>query len=388
MTSPAHPDQISLTQAVKQQAHCLGFHLVGVTSPDPPPHLDTYERWLEAGRHDGMAYLAEPRARQRRADPRLILPECRAILVLGVPYAFPPGSAAAPSGPYQGRVAAYAWGADYHDVLPARLQALVGWLEAETGQTIPHRSYTDTGPVLERDLAQRAGLGWIGKNTCLIHPHLGSYFLLAEILLSIELEPDAPFDADRCGSCQRCRQACPTQCILPDRTLDARRCISYLTIENKGAIPPELRAQVGEWVFGCDVCQQVCPWNRRFASLEADPVLAARPGLTEPDLIALLALTPAAFNRQFKDTPVQRARRRGFLRNAAVVLGNRCRGTADQKVVVALAQSLEDAEPLVRGHAAWALGKIGGRLARQALAGAAVRETDAAVQAEIQAALQ
>ena len=337
----------SLTQAVKQQAHCLGFSLTGVTTPDPPPHLDTYQRWLEAGYHGSMAYLAEPRARQRRADPRAILPECRSILVLGAPYPTPPGLGAARSGNYQGQIAAYAWGADYHEMLPGRLQALVAWLENEVQSAVPARWYTDTGPLLERDLAQRAGLGWIGKNTCLIHPQKGSYFLLAEILLGIELEPDAPFTADRCGSCRRCIQVCPTQCILPDRTLDARRCISYLTIENKGAIPLELRSLIGDWIFGCDACQQVCPWNQRFGGAEPDPALADS---STAGLLGLLALTPQDFNRRFKGTPVQRARRRGLLRNVCVVLGNTARGTEDLQAVRVLVRSLQDPEALVRQH--------------------------------------
>ncbi|MCU0485584.1 MAG: tRNA epoxyqueuosine(34) reductase QueG [Anaerolineales bacterium] len=385
MQSLASSDQRSLSRAVKQQAHCLGFSLAGITTPHPPPHLQAYTRWLEAGYHGSMAYLAEPRARQRRADPSLILPECRSILVLGAPYAIPPGLGTARSGKTQGQIAAYAWGADYHNVLPPRLQALTAWLENEVHGAIPARWYTDTGSLLERDLAQRAGLGWIGKNTCLIHPQKGSYFLLAEILLGIELEPDAPFDADRCGSCQRCLQACPTQCILPDRTLDARRCISYLTIENKGPIPPELRPLIGDWIFGCDVCQQVCPWNQRFGAADLDFAAADR---STAGLLDLLALTPQDFNQRFKATPVQRARRRGFLRNVCVALGNTARGTADPQVVRALAQSIQDPEALVGQHAAWALGQVGGQAARQLLADAAARELDSTVQAEIQAALR
>ncbi len=388
MPFPAPHDQRSLTQVVKQQAYCLGFALVGVTTPEPPLHLEVYTRWLEAGRQGTMAYLAEPRARQRRADPRLVLPECRSILVLGMPYAAQPGTLAPPAELHRGRVAGYARGTDYHEALPARMKALMTWLEAETSQAILYREYTDTGPLLERELAQRAGLGWIGKNTCLISPLQGSYFLLAEILLDLELEPDAPFTADRCGNCHRCLDACPTQCILPDRTLDARRCISYLTIENKAAIPPELRSQVGDWVFGCDICQQVCPWNRRFAPAGLDQALAGGADQAGPDLVALLALTARDFNRRFKGSAVRRAKRRGLLRSAAVVLGNRCCGQADPAAVTALAQALQDPEALIRQHVAWALGQVGGTLARQALEQAVESEPDTTVQAEIQAALQ
>jgi epoxyqueuosine reductase len=186
---------------------------------------------------------------------------------------------------------------------------------------VPNRYYTDTGPLLERDLAQRAGLGWIGKNTCLINPKQGSYFLLAEILLGLELEPDPPFTTDHCGTCTRCIEACPTECILPDRTIDARRCISYLTIELKDDIPEELRPLLGEWVFGCDVCQMVCPWNR-FASPEGDAAFSPRPGRANPEPDPRAGADPEAFNRKFKNSPVKRAKRRGYLRNVAVATGN------------------------------------------------------------------
>jgi epoxyqueuosine reductase len=307
-----------LAQAIKAEARNLGFPLAGITTPDAPPHLAVYQRWLAAGHHGEMAYLARARAMVCRADPRQILPECEAILVLGMPY---PASPPQPAPPGHGRVASYAWGFDYHDIIPPRLQALVTFIQAQVGRAIPHRYYTDTGPLLERDLAQRAGLGWIGKNTCLIHPRAGSYFFLAEILLGLALPPDPPFLTDHCGTCTRCIEACPTACILPDRTLDARRCISYLTIENKGRIPADLQPRLGDWVFGCDICQQVCPWNR-FAHPLGEPALAPRPEQAHPNLLAELALTPEAFNRQYRRTPIQRAKRRGYLRNVAVATAN------------------------------------------------------------------
>ena len=310
----------ALRQLIETEAHRLGFQLFGVTTPDPPPHFDVFSAWLEAGRHGEMAYLSSERSRQRRADPRQIMPECRSILVLGTPY-YPPVDPPQ-DGVLRGRVASYAWGDDYHEALVERLQALAAFIQAQAGQPVACRWYTDTGPLLERDLAQRAGLGWIGKNTCLIHPQHGSYFLLAELLLSLELPSDAPFTADRCGSCTRCLDACPTACILPDRTLDARRCISYLTIELKGEIPPELRPLTGNWVFGCDVCQQVCPWNQRFAAASGDPAFAPRPDVPAPDLQAELSLTPEAFSRKFKGSPLKRAKQRGYLRNVAAALEN------------------------------------------------------------------
>lgn len=390
---------MSLTEAVKAEARRLGFQLVGVTTPAPPPHIEVYERWLEAGRQGEMGYLATERARQRRGDPRQILPECRSILVLGVRYFAPEGQdekKAQESGENTepaGRVAAYAWGLDYHDVLKRRMQALVAFIEQELGHPVPNRWYTDTGPVLERELAQRAGLGWIGKNTCLIHPKGGSYFLLAEILLGIDLEPDGPFAADRCGSCTRCLEACPTECILPDRTLDASRCISYLTIELKGVIPRQLRSQMEDWVFGCDICQQVCPWNLRFAAPLGDPAFSpaseidlSKDAGTDPsrqlrvNLVRELSLTPQEFNRKFKGSPVKRAKRRGYLRNVTVALGN----GSSPNAVPALAEALmKDSEPRVRGHAAWALGQIGGEPARAALEIALGTETDEDVQKEI-----
>ena len=240
--------------------------------------------WLKAGRHGEMSYLSTERSLVRRADPLQILPECQSILVLGMshPVSDPPAGRENDNHYLQGRIAAYAWGDDYHEVIPERLKELVAFIEDRLGRSIPNRWYTDTGPIMEHDLAQRAGLGWIGKNTCLINPLQGSYFLLAVILLGIYLEPDPHFMPDHCGTCQRCLDACPTSCILPDRTIDARRCISYLTIELKGPIPIDLRAQTGNWVFGCDICQQVCPWNVHFASPGRNLVFEERPEVPTP----------------------------------------------------------------------------------------------------------
>lgn len=372
-----------LTQRIKAQAHTLGFTLVGVTTADPPAHLDVLEEWLAAGRHGEMGYLATEIARRRRADPRRILPECRSILVLGIPYDKPGDEPPAAEDRLQGRVAAYAWGEDYHEALKPRLQELVAFIEAEVGRAVPNRWYTDTGPILERELAQRAGLGWIGKNSMLIHPQHGSYYLLAEILLGIELDADDPVTADHCGTCTRCLEACPTACILPDRTLDARRCISYLTIELKSEIPTELRSGTGDWVFGCDVCQQVCPWNARFAAPHGDPAFAPGAASARIDLGELLASTPQEFNRRFRLSPFKRPKRRGVLRNAAVALGN----TGNAASLAILEKALQDSEPLVRGHAAWALGQIGDQRATRILRAALEVEEDVGVREGIEAAL-
>lgn len=378
-----------LKAEVITEANRLGFYLVGVTTPDPPPHYDVYKTWLQAGRHGEMGYLSTERALRLRADIHQVLPECRSILVLGIPYfkltrsALLTGQDATDDLVCCGQIASYAWGEDYHEVLPKRLKKLVEFIEARAGASIPNRWYTDTGPILERDLAQRAGLGWIGKNTCLINPEKGSYFMLAEILLGIDLKPDRPFTVDRCGTCTRCLDSCPTHCILPDRTIDARRCISYLTIELKDSIPMELRDQMGNWIFGCDICQQVCPWNQRFASPRGDSAFEGRDGVPNPDLREELSLSPAGFNRKFRGSPVKRAKRRGYLRNVAIALGNLKLASVVPKLTEILHN---EPEPLVRGHTAWALGKIGGGHARQALDKALYLESDPNVKREILAA--
>jgi epoxyqueuosine reductase len=344
---------VSLSQAIKNEAHRLGFTLAGITTAEPPPHFETYTHWLALGWNGSMGYLAGERAIGRRRDPRLILPDCRSILVLGVRYPDPASASQSTGSSPTGLVAAYAWGQDYHLVLPERLKALVDFVEEQTGQPVPNRVYTDTGPLLERELAQRAGLGWIGKNTCLIHPRLGSYFLLAEVMLGVDLEPDPPFTDDRCGTCTRCIQACPTGCILPDRTLDAERCISYLTIENRGSIPADLRPLMGRWVFGCDICQLVCPWNR-FATADHDPAFAAEPGMSSPDLEEELGLSRQEFNRKFKRSPVIRTRWAGYLRNVAIAMGN----AGSPQSIPALEAALQIDEPLIHEQLLWAIEQL------------------------------
>ena len=371
-----------LTLFVKEEAHRLGFTLVGITTPDPPLHFDLYQHWLEMGNHGGMSYLSSERALHRRADPRVILPECQSILVCGTMYLPQDSSASAPTSPVQ--ISSYALGDDYHTVLKERLESLVHIIEARLNKPVKHRIYTDTGPLLERELAQRAGLGWIGKNTCLIHPQLGSYFLLAELLLDIPLQPDPYFPFDRCGTCTRCIDACPTGCILPDRTLDARRCISYLTIEEKQSIDHDLRGAIGSWLFGCDICQQVCPWNQRFAKPTEDPAFQPRPFLNQPAVADFLLLKPEAWREPLKGSPLERPRRKGLVRNAIIVAGN----ARDESATPFLAKLLRsDPEPVVRAHAAWALGQIPGREAQSSLQAAADQETDSIVQGEINQAL-
>jgi epoxyqueuosine reductase len=374
-----------ITDDIKAEAYDLGFLLAGVTLPHQPTHLAVYRRWLDSGRHGQMAYLSRPDSIQRRQNPRLIMPECQSILSLALLYSSaldrPEEQQTAE---IRGRVAAYAWGEDYHRVIPPRLDLLAEKISKILGRSILQRRYTDTGAILERDVAQEAGLGWIGKNTCLISPNFGSFFFLSELFLDVEIEPEKAFPFDRCGSCQRCIQACPTQCILPDRTIDATRCISYLTIENKGAIPVELRSQVGNWVFGCDICQEVCPWNLRFAPAVGDPAFAPHVDIQQPVLRKELQLTAQFFNRKFKHSPILRARRRGYLRNVCVALGNQ----PDSDAAPALASIIQtEPEPLIRSHAAWALGKIDNPAARSALEKILITEKDPGVREEIRQVL-
>jgi epoxyqueuosine reductase len=368
----------SIAPWLKSEARRQGFDLAGITTPDPPPHLDRYTSWLDAGRHGEMSYLASPRGRSGRAAPGSLLPGCRSILVLAANYS----PALASLGSVD--IAAYARGDDYHDFLTTRAGAIVDRLQQRLDRPVASRVYADTGPLLERELAQRAGLGWIGRNTCLISPAIGSMTLLLEILLELALPSDPPFEAERCGSCRRCVDACPTGCILPDRTIDARRCVSYLTIESRDGMPRDLRHAVGGWLFGCDACQLACPWNQRFARSTSDPAFAPRAALHPPDLSALLVASPPAAPLFLRGSPLRRARRSGLARNAAIVAGNLHSGDH----IHALGQALvADSDPMVRRHAAWALGEHTHPEAREILLRARAQESDPGVLAEIDAAL-
>ena len=372
----------SLTAFVKDEAHRLGFDLVGVTTPNAPPHMEVYRRWLAQGHHAGMQYMASERAISHREKPRMILPECKSILVTGTFYITPESQNRKDY--TRVKIASYALGEDYHLVLTDRLKRLVGSLEARLGESFPHRTYTDTGPLLEREFAQRSGLGWIGKNSCLINPKKGSYFLLAEVMLGLDLIPDQPFTSDHCGNCTRCIEACPTDCILPNRTIDSSRCISYLTIEEKGTIPPELRSDLGKWLFGCDICQQVCPWNLRFAAASTDPAFQPREMLRSPDPGRFLELAPEKWRPPLRNSPLERPRRVGLVRNACIVTGN----SGDPVHIPKLKHLLfSDPDELVRAHAAWALGEIGGRESISLLEEALLDEAEESVREEIRCAL-
>ncbi len=369
----------SLTAQIKARAHDLGFDPVGVAPAEPPEHWAFYLNWLERGCAGEMGYLS--RNLERRADPRTVVPGAKSVVCVGMNY-----EPVAPPAPVddrsRGKISRYARGDDYHDVMAQRLFQLLeeiqGLAPSATG-----RVYVDTGPVLERDFAARAGLGWFGKHTNLIHKEKGSWFFLGEIILTVDLDYDSPV-MDHCGTCTLCMEACPTDAIPAPYVLDSTRCISYLTIELKGAIPRQYRTETEGWIYGCDICQEVCPWNQKQARPTGEPGFQAREGLTSPDLVELLEMDQAAFSRRFKGSPIKRAKRRGLLRNAAVALGNLGR-EAD---VPALAGALCDPEPLVRGHAAWALGRIGGDEAGKALEEAMVRESDDEVCGEIRQALE
>lgn len=368
----------SVTGQVKDLARAAGFDLVGVAAADAPSHWDAYTTWLGRGFGGEMAYLG--RNLDRRGDPRTILPGARSVLCVGALYH--PGKGADEGSEPTGQISCYARGDDYHDVMTPRLRSLLEEIQIQWPK-IDGKVYVDTGPVLERDVAEAAGLGWFGKHTNLIHKNAGSYFFLGEILLTMELTPDKPV-SDHCGTCVKCIEACPTDAIVAPYELDARKCISYLTIELKGSIPKGLREGMGDWIYGCDVCQDVCPWVTKHGRSWDDPAYVPKPGRDRPVLADLLSLDQAGFSERFQKSPIKRTKRRGLLRNAAVALGNV--GSAGD--VPALKGALADVEPLVRSHAAWALGRIGGEEARDTLREALRTEETDDVRAEIEDALE
>lgn len=370
-------DRQALSKKIKAYAKELGFDVVGIAPVKLPVHADFYVEWLRKGYAGEMGYMG--RTEEKRRDPRRFLPWARSVVSLAVNYATPfeePREQGA-----RGWISRYAWGEDYHEVLKAKMEKLLKRIQEEAPE-VEGKTFVDTSPILERELAASAGVGWIGKNTNVISPELGSFLFLGELFLNLELEYDKPL-FDHCGECTLCLKSCPTDAFLAPYTLDARRCISYLTIELKGSIPLELRPLMGNLIFGCDICQEVCPYNQRPIPTE-EAAFWPRHGLFAPELIPLLRLSEEAFRALFQRSPIKRAKRRGLLRNVAVALGNlRWEGA-----VPALAEALTDPEPLVRAHAAWALGRIGTEEAQRALEEALERETDSEVLGEIRLALQ
>jgi epoxyqueuosine reductase len=376
---------LSLTEVLREKANELGFDLIGVAPAERAPHADAYASWVDAGYAGTMGYLA--RGVARRQDPRHVVPGARSVIVVGLSYFVADPPADLWDDPARGRIAHYAWGMDYHEVMTPRLRQLAEFIAGETRREVRSRVYVDTGPVLERDFAAQAGLGFIGKNTCLISPAVGSYLFLGEILVDLELDYDEPathsgakigFEArprpvagrgeddglgtsspgtqrlGTCGACTRCLEACPTRALPAPYILDSNRCISYLTIELKGSIPLQLRPLIGTWIFGCDVCQSACPWPRRFSRPTRLEFLDCDPERVAPKLMDLISLSDDEFRARFRRTPLWRSKRRGLLRNVAVALGN----WGDPQAIPALRRAVADREPLIREHAAWALAQI------------------------------
>jgi len=339
----------ALTRAVRDRALALGFHKVAIAKAAPLERDQAaLAAWLAGNRHATMAWMA--RDPDKRSDPTVLLPGCRSVIALAINY-WP--ETTDPRPPREGaRVARYAQGRDYHRVLGRKLKELAAWLAAESGAV--SRTFVDTGPVLERAWAERAGLGWIGKNANLLTRDLGSWILLGEVLTCAELEPDDGPHADFCGTCTACLVACPTQAIESPGVVDSNACISYWTIEHRGAIPEARRASLQDWIFGCDICQDVCPWNKSFASLAADDPFSRREDLGALDPEEILGLDETAFRARYSGTSLMRARWDGMRRNACIVLGNR----EDPSALPSLRRALTDDDPVIREHAQWAIERI------------------------------
>ena len=379
--NPGNPAQITLTQQIQRRAHELGFALVGITPAERSQTLQRYRAWLENGYAGEMDYLE--RHLPLKEDPRRLLAEAKSVISLAMNYYTldPPEFLAADPG--RGQISRYAWGDDYHEVIRERLRQLVEFIRQRFAETEPDcRICVDTAPILEREYAQKARLGWIGKNTNLINWRSGSWYFLAEVLVNVQLTPTTEPLRGTCGTCTRCIEACPTDAIVAPNVLDSRLCISYLTIELKESIPAELRPKMGNLIFGCDICQEVCPWNSK-ATPTTESAFYPREGNLAPALLSLVNMTQAEFSSRFKGSPIKRAKRRGFLRNVLVAIGN----WGARKALPALEIALSDGEPLVRSHAAWAVGQIGGETAAKLLQTRLVVEEEPEVIAEIQGAL-
>jgi epoxyqueuosine reductase len=336
-----------LESRLKQHARNLGFDMIGIAPATPADGFERLRSWLERGFAGEMAYMS--RRPEARRHPDSVLPDVKSVIMVAMNYK-PPDESATPSA--IGKVARYARGPDYHEVLRERLNTLFAWLQTEA-PNCRGRGVVDTAPLLERDFARRAGLGWFGKNTMLLNKKLGSYFLLGALLVDQELTADAVHETAHCGTCTACLDACPTQAFPAPGELDSRRCISYLTIELRTEIPTEFRTALNNWVFGCDICQEVCPWNRK-APTARDPIWSARPDLIALDPVALLELTAEEFRTRFRGTALMRTKRSGLLRNAALILGNR----GDPSALPSLHRALDDPESLVREAAQWAIEQI------------------------------
>ncbi len=341
-------------EQIQEKAAELGFNIAGVIPAQPVATLSHYYAWVEAGYHADMGYLARPDRQVRRADLSVIMPDVRSLLLVGMDYRVQTIPEEILTQPERGRIASYAWGLDYHDLMAERLEQFATWLQREVAPH-SHRVYVDTGAILERAHAQEAGMGFIGKNTMLIHPRRGSFFFIGEILTSLEFPAYSQMTRQKlCGSCTRCLDACPTDAFVGAFTLDAGKCISYLTIENKGIIPRQLRPLIGNWVYGCDVCQDVCPWNRFTVETTETHFMPSAIDHAAPSLIDLLQLDHATFQQRYQGSPILRIKRERLVRNACVAAGN----WGDESALPYLEELLYDESPLVRAHAVWAVGQI------------------------------
>lgn len=379
MIPTAEPNLAEQSQRIKNEAQTLGFELVGISPVRVPPHEQSFADWLRQKFHGHLDYME--RTELLRRDPRLLVPWAVSIISVGMNY-YTPFKRPTTSERGRGWISRYAWGDDYHEIIRNKLESLLMFLREIGGETVKGRTFVDSAPILERDFAGTAGIGWIGKNTLLISPNKGSWFFLGELFTSLPLAYDQAI-RDRCGQCDLCLKACPTGAFIGPYLLDARRCISYLTIELKGFIPRHLRPLIGNHIFGCDICQEVCPYNVKANSTE-QPSYSPRQGLYAPDLVALLSIDDDEFRRRFRGSPIVRAKRRGFLRNVAVALGN----NRAPEAVPALTKALNDEEPLVRGHVAWALGRIGTSEALATLRQKLLSEANPEVKSEIEEALR
>ena len=368
-----------LEESIKRYGRELGFDIVGITMAEPFPRdeMAAIDR-IRQGLMDGLPWYTEERVR-RATHPEVLLPGSKSIVSLAMSYLVEE-SESDRDGP-KGKIARYAWGDDYRGVLKARLKEFVDGLPQRVGRPVKTRIFVDDGPMNDRAAAERAGVGWFGKNTNILTSSHGSWVFLAQVITDLELEPDRPLKKT-CGSCVRCIDDCPTGAIVAPYVIDNTRCISFLTVELRGPIPREMRPLVGDWVFGCDICQDVCPVNRK-AELGLEAAFSQRHDFSAPDLIPLLDLDDEGFRERFRNSPVKHAKRIGLQRNVCVALGN----IGDETAVEALAESLRGAEPLVRMHAAWALGRIGGPRAEEALRSVLDREADPEVVEEIDTAL-
>ncbi len=384
-----------VTLGLREEAKRLGFEVFGIGHLNPSEHMEFFDRWLARKHHGEMEYLERPDTRERRAFPSSSFSGARSVIVVGHEYVgrAPTGAESSPTArlradriskiedegvpPHpkaEAVIARYARGSDYHHIIPPRLEKMLMWLDRQIEGGVRGRALVDTAPVFERELARRAGMGWFGRNTMLIHPRRGSFFVLGLLMVDVDLETTGPCIEDHCGTCHACIDECPTGALLGREesgapAIDARRCISYLTIELKGPIPHQYRSAIGNRVFGCDICQEVCPWNKRFAQGDGDPAYRAS---SPPELLVDLAkeifdMSEKEYQRRYRGSPLSRPRRKGMLRNLFVGIGNAIREgvlTSDQKAeaIRALAAALNDPQPLVRGHAAWALGQAANKL--------------------------